>query len=121
MRMYAPAEDTGAVDVSHIQLASKAASSNEVMLCAEGGDLRSAVGAHWCSPPGQAAAVQHLHSSTASKMSLKAPDYSAGRMWCSPMHGHWPAWEQSAEACQDPAGMQRLRQRVTSRAQCQPP
>ena len=62
------------MDVSHVQLASQATSSNEVVLGAEGGDLRSAIGPHWGSLPRQAAAVQHLHSSRASwDMSLKAP------------------------------------------------
>ena len=61
------------MDVSHVQLASQAASSDEVMPGAEGGDLCPAIGPHRCSLPGQAAAVQHLHSSTASgEMSPKA-------------------------------------------------
>ena len=54
------------MDVSYIQLASQAASSDEVMLGAECRDLRPAVGPHGGSLPGQAAAVQHLHSSTLS-------------------------------------------------------
>ena len=61
------------MDVSHIQLASQAASSNKVMLGAEGGDLRSAIGPHWGSLPRQAAAVQHLHSSTASCKRVRRP------------------------------------------------
>ncbi len=61
------------MDVSHIQLASQAASSDEVVFGAEGRDLRPAIGPHRGSLPGQAAAVQHLHSSTPSwDMSLGA-------------------------------------------------